>query len=57
MGLVCVHEGLCGKVLACFRKVSIFLIDFNDFMQMWGELVATLLALGGHFGVTSGICK
>ena len=52
MGLLCVHEGLFGKVLVCFRKILIFPIDFNDFMQLWVELVATLLALGGHFGVT-----
>ena len=51
-GLLCVHEGYFGKVLVCFRKILIFQIDFNDFMQVWGELVATLLALGGHFGVT-----
>ena len=56
MGLLCVHEGLFGKVLVCFRKILIFPIDFNDFMQLWGELVATLLAVGGHFGVTWGIC-
>ena len=35
-----------------FEKYPLFPIDFNDFMQLWGELVATLLALGGHFGVT-----
>ena len=35
-----------------FSKNIHFPIDLNDFMQMWGELVATLLALGGHFGVT-----
>ena len=55
-GYFCVHEGLFGKVLVCFRKIFIFPIDFNDFMQLWGELVATLLALGGHFWVTWGIC-
>ena len=51
-GLLCVHGELFGKVLVCFRKIHIFPIDFNDFMQLWVELVATLLALGGHFGVT-----
>ena len=56
LGLLCVHEGVFGKVLVCFRKIVVFPIDFNDFMQLWGELVATLLALGGHFGVTWGIC-
>ena len=55
-GLLCVHGELFGQVLVCFRKIVIFPIDFNDFMQLWGELVATLLALGGHFGVTWGIC-
>ena len=56
LGLVCVHEGVCGTVLVCFGEIFTFPIDFNDVMQVWGELVATLLALGGHFGVTWGIC-
>ena len=39
-----------------FSKILIFPIDLNDFIQVWGELVATLLALGDYFGVTWGIC-
>ena len=35
----------------CFRKIFIFPTDFNDFMQLWGELVATLLALGNTLGL------
>jgi hypothetical protein len=54
--LLCVHEGVFGTVLVCFRKIQILLIDFNDFMQLRGELGATLGALGGDFGVTWGTC-
>ena len=35
--------------MARFSKTIIFLIDFNDFMQLYGQLGRILWALGGHF--------
>ena len=40
----------------CVFEKNTYFSTFNGFMQSWGELVATLLALGGHVGVTWGIC-
>ena len=34
-----------------FSKDIDLRMDFNDFMQLWGELVATLLALGVPWGL------
>ena len=43
-------EGCFGVTLVRFQNINIFLMDFNDFMQVWVEVGVIL----GHFGVTSG---
>ena len=43
---------ICASKTPSLQKILIFPIDLNDFMQLWGELVATLLALGGRLRVT-----
>ena len=46
MGLVSlrVYVNYFGIIFVGFQKIHIFLLDFNDFMDLWGQL-------GEHFGI------
>ena len=55
LGSLWLHQGHFVITLIRFQKTLIFLIDFDDFIKHWGELVVTLgtlLAYEGDFGVT-----
>ena len=45
LGSLWVYEGYFGVTLVRFRNILIFPIDLNDFMQLWGQLGATLEAI------------
>ena len=58
-GLLVIYAVDCGSLSSSFSiifgvdaGVIFFPNDSYDFIQLWGEPVATSLALGGHFGAT-----
>ena len=46
-----VHLNDFGIIFVDFQKIHIFLIDFNDFMELWSQLESTLRSFCGFRSV------